>query len=168
MSIIDKINALPTDDQAGTMISKDAVLEIVKFAVLPEADPSHYPDGYLASLPLSDRIGYGHMEAAYKLLRYGAVHTALMASMEDLLEANPDGTVRTPDEVWEEHQKMMVPSILNAVAPDLHDARWHLQEAFSILMEVQTGAQAEAMAGAIAKHNQKATRLRNGKDWDLR
>lgn len=157
--IINKILALETDANEGTMVSLDDVLAIVKQAALPEATADRYPPGFLDSLKVSDRVVYGTLEGAYELLRYGAVHASLMASLEDLKEANPGVEMASISTVWEKHVESFDPEVIERSAPDEEGSRYLLQQAFQILYTRAEGATGSVMETAIGGHNERVAQI---------
>lgn len=67
-SLTDRINALETDSEWGTMISKDAVLAIVANAVPVEIDPTMYTDEHVGTQDDKDRKILAVVSTVYNLL----------------------------------------------------------------------------------------------------
>lgn len=156
--LVNKILALEVDDNAGTMVSRDAVLAAIKGAYLPEADQSQIAQP-LAELKVSDRVAYGTLQAAYQILRTGAVHTALMIAIEELREANPEADLRSVEDAWKTHQEEYDPENFELLAPDYPAARDLMQGAFQYLLHDAQHMADESVNLAVGENNERVAAM---------
>lgn len=129
MSLADKIKAIPG------RLSKEAVLELVKDAVVVEVDPEMHrrqPEN------VQETIAWAVLDTAYGLLRDGAVRINLQSFREQATENGIDFPA-TDEELFARFAKLgdpEAPKSYRDLAPDDSIAAYALHDAFMLLVRL--------------------------------
>lgn len=139
-TLTDKINALPTDDMAGTMISKAAVLDIVKdafvFEIEPHGDRRTLPDGE------GERLTYATLDTAVRVIAVGAAKASLTALRESVGVEN----VLTDEEIVAQiTEQLGHPATLAHAAVVKVEAGRRLMEAYELVLTATADRIVETM-----------------------
>lgn len=139
-TLTDRINALETDDNAGTMISKAAVLDIVKdafaFEVEPHGDRRELLDGE------GERLTYATLDTAVRVIAVGAAKASLTALRESVGVEN----VLTDEEIVAQiTEQLGHPATLAHAAVVKVEAGRRLMEAYELVLAATADRIVETM-----------------------
>lgn len=139
-TLTDRINALETDDNAGTMISKAAVLEIVKDAFAFEVEP--HGDRRELLDDEGERLTYATLDTAVRVIAVGAAKASLLALRESVGVEN----VLTDEEIVAQiTEQLGHPATLAHAAVVKVEAGRRLMEAYELVLAATADRIVETM-----------------------